>query len=103
MEKELVLQKICDQMDMLISLFKLAYADKINVIKKRIYEDEVMTKIIEVVQEDLPTGELVSVVGKQVEQRERTIRARLSDLVGMGILKVEKVGKNSFYRLTGII
>lgn len=103
MEKDIMLQKISDQMDMLISLFKLAYSDKIGEVKKRIAEDEVMTKILEVVSEDLTAGELISAVGAQVKQRERTIRSRLSDLIGMGVLKIEKEGTKSFYRSTGLI
>jgi predicted HTH transcriptional regulator len=102
-EKDAMLQKISDQLDMLISLSKLAYADKIDEVKKEIAEDEVMTKILEVISEDLTTGDLVSVVGAQVKQKERTIRSRLSDLVGKGVLKVEKVGAKSFYRSTGLI
>lgn len=103
MEKELMLQKISDQMDMLINLSRLAYRDKIEEAKREISEDEVMAKIFEAISEDLTAGELVSVVGAQVKQKERTIRSRLSDLIGMGVLKIEKVGAKSFYRLTGLI
>lgn len=103
MDKEFVLEKISGQMDMLIYLFKLAYSDKIGEVRKEVFEDEVMAKIMEVVQEDLPARDLVSVIGQQVKQKERTIRARLSDLVGKGVLRIEKVGKNSFYRSTGLI
>lgn len=103
MEKELVLQRISDQMDMLISLLKLAYSDTINDVKRKVSEDAVTAKIMEVVLEDLPSGDLVSAVSAQVKQKERTIRARLSDLVAMGVLKIERVGKNSFYRSTGLI
>lgn len=103
MEKELVLQKISDQLDMLISLSKLAYSDKIDEIKKEIAENEVMTGIMEILSEDLTAGELVSVVSAQVKQKERTIRSRLSYLVGKGVLKIEKVGTRSFYRSTGLI
>jgi len=102
-EKELVLQRISDQMDMLISLLKLAYSDTINDVKRKVSEDAVTAKIMEVVLEDLPSGDLVSAVSAQVKQKERTIRARLSDLVAMGVLKIERVGKNSFYRSTGLI
>ena len=103
MEKDIMLQKISDQMDMLISLFKLAYFDKIDEVKKKVAKDEVMTKILEATSEDLTVGELVSAVGAQVKQKERTIRSRLSDLVGMGVLKIERVGAKSFYRPTGLI
>ena len=103
MDKEFVLEKISDQMDMLICLFKLAYSAKIGEVRKEVFEDEVMAKIMEVVQEDLPAKDLVSVIGQQVKQKERTIRARLSDLVGKGVLRIEKVGKSSFYRSTGLI
>lgn len=103
MEKDILLQKISDQLDMLISLSKLAYSDKIDEVKKKVAEDEVMTKILEVVSEDLTAGDLVSVVSAQVKQKERTIRSRLSDLVGKGVLKIEKVGTKSFYRSTGLI
>lgn len=103
MEKDLVLQKISDQMDMLISLFKLAYSDKISEGKKKVFEDKIMSEIIEAVPEDLTSGELVSRVSHEVKQSERTIRARLSDLVSIGVLRIEKVGKNSFYRSTGLI
>lgn len=103
MEKEAILQKISDQMDMLISLFKLANSERINAEKKRIFEDEVMAKIIEIVPEDLPASELISKVSSEVKQKERTIRYRLSDLVAMGILRTEREGNRSFYRSTGLI
>lgn len=105
MEKEQILQKILDQLDLLVNLSKVAYADKISQVKNKVSEDSVMAAILEMVQvqEDLPTGSLVTVVGERVKQKERTIRARLSDLVSMGVLKVEKIGKNSFYRSTGLI
>lgn len=103
MEKELMLKKISDQMDILVSLFKLAYADKIIEVRKKVFEDKVMVKILEIVPEDLPVSELVSKVCREINQKERSIRYRLSDLVGMGVLKTEKVGNKSFYRLTGII
>lgn len=103
MEKELMLKKISDQMDILASLFKLAYADKISEVRTKVYEDKAMAKILEIVLEDLPVSELVSKVCSEVNQKERTIRYRLSDLVGMGVLKIEKVGNKSFYRLTGVI
>jgi predicted LPLAT superfamily acyltransferase len=104
-EKEQILQKILDQLDLLVNLSKVAYADKISQVKNKVSEDSVMAAILEMVQvqEDLPTGSLVTVVGERVKQKERTIRARLSDLVSMGVLKVEKIGKNSFYRSTGLI
>lgn len=103
MEKDILLQKISEQMDMLISLFKLAYSDKIAEVKKEIAEDEVMMKILEVIPEDLTAGELISAVGAQVKLKDRTIRSRLSDLVGKGVLKIEKEGAKSFYRSTGLI
>lgn len=98
-----MLQKISDQLDMLISLSKLAYSDQIDKVKKEIAEDEVMSKILEVISEDLTVGDLVSVVSAQVKRKERTIRSRLSDLVGKGVLKIERVGTKSFYRPTGLI
>lgn len=103
MEEAAILQKISGQLDMLISLSKLAYSGKIDKIRREIAEDEVMTKIMEMVSEDLPSGDLVSAVGTQVKQKERTIRARLSYLVGKGVLKIERVGKESFYQSTGLI
>lgn len=103
MEKEAILQKISDQMDMLISLFKLANSERIKTERKRIFEDEVMAKIIELVPEDLPASELVSKVSSEVKQKERAIRYRLSELIAMGVLKTERVGNKSFYRLTGLI
>lgn len=103
MEKEAILQKISDQMDMLISLFKLANSERIKAEKKRIFEDEVMAKIIEIVPEDLPASELISKVSSEVKQKERTIRYRLSDLIAMGILKTEREGNRQYYRLTGLI
>jgi predicted HTH transcriptional regulator len=102
-EKEQILQKISDQMDMLVSLSKLAYSDKIDKAKQEIVKDEITAKILELVSEDLTAGELVSAVCAQVKQKERTIRSRLSDLVGKGILEIEKVGAKSFYRSTGLI
>lgn len=103
MEKEQVLQKISDQLDMLISLSKLAYSGKINKVKREIAEDEVMTGIMEILSEDLTAGELVSAVSARVKQKERTIRSRLSYLIGKGVLKTEKVGNRSLYRSTGLI
>ena len=103
MDKDIMLQKISNQLDMLIGLFKLAYSDKISEISSKIAEDEVMTKILEIVSEDLTAGELVAAVSAQVKQKERTIRSRLSDLIGMGVLKIEKEGAKSFYRSTGLI
>ena len=103
MEKDLMLQKISDQMDIMVSLFKLAYADKINEVRKKVFEDKVMATILEIVPEELPTSELTSKVCSKVNQKERSVRYRLSDLIGMGVLKTERVGTKSFYRLTGII
>jgi len=103
LEKELVLQRISDQVDMLVSLLKLAYSDTISEVQRKVSEDIVMRNIMELVPEDLPSGDLVSAVSAHVKQGERTIRGRLSDLVSMGVLKIERVGKNSFYRSTGLI
>lgn len=103
MEKDMVLQKISDQMDIMVSLFKLAYADKINEVRKKVFEDKVMATILEIITEELPASELISKVCSKVNQKERSVRYRLSDLVGMGVLKTERVGNKSFYRLTGII
>lgn len=102
-EKELILEKISDQMDILVSLFKLAYADTISEVRTKVFEDKVMAKILEIVPEALPARELVAKVCSEVDQKERTIQYRLSDLVSMGVLKTEKVGNKSFYQLTGII
>lgn len=103
MEKEEILEKISNQMDTLVSLYKLAYADKVDEVKREILEDQVMVKILEIVPEELQVGELVKKVCIEVNQKERTIRYRLATLVSIGVLKVEKVGNKSFYRLTGII
>lgn len=103
MEKDAILQKISDQLDMLVSLSKLAYSDKIDKAKQEIVKDEIMAKILELVSEDLTAGDLVSAVCAQVEQKERTIRSRLSELVSKGVLKIEKEGTKSFYRSTGLI
>jgi DNA-binding transcriptional ArsR family regulator len=102
-EKDAILQKISDQLDMLVSLSKLAYSDKIDKAKQEIVKDEIMAKILELVSEDLTAGDLVSAVCAQVEQKERTIRSRLSELVSKGVLKIEKEGTKSFYRSTGLI
>jgi hypothetical protein len=102
-EQEQILQKISEQMDMLVSLFKLANSETINKEKEKIFKDPVKAKIIEVVPEDLPANELVSRVSSEVKQKERTIRYRLSELVAMGILKIEREGNKSFYRSSGLI
>ena len=103
MEENELLRKISAQLDMLISLSKLAYSGKIDKVRREIAGDETMAKIMEMVPENLSSGDLVSAVGAQVKQKERTIRVRLSYLVGKGILKVERVGKESFYQSTGLI
>jgi DNA-binding transcriptional ArsR family regulator len=102
-EQKQILQKISEQMDMLVSLFKLANSETINKEKEKIFKDPVKAKIIEVVPEDLPANELVSRVSSEVKQKERTIRYRLSELVAMGILKIEREGNKSFYRSSGLI
>ena len=103
MEKEEILKKISNQMDILVNLYKLAYADAIDKVRVKIYEDQVMAKILEIIPEELPSSELVKRVCSEVKQKERAIQYRLSNLVSIGVLKTEKVGNKSFYRLTGVI
>ena len=104
MEKELILEKISEQLDLLVSLSKIAYAEKINQVKEKISSEETMSKMLEIIEneENLPAGKLVKVVEEQVKLKERTIRIRLSQLVSLGVLKIERVGNNSFYRSTGL-
>ena len=103
MDKDDMLDKISSQIDVMVSLLKIAYAGQINEVRRTVYEDEIAVKILEFAQQDLPASELVSKVGGEVKQKERTIRYRLSDLIARGVLKVEKVGNKSYYRTTGLI
>jgi DNA-binding transcriptional regulator PaaX len=103
MEKEETIQKISDNLNILVSLYKLAYSEKIDEVRKKIFDDNIMAKILEIVPEELAANELVKKVCNEVSQKERTVRYRLSELVSMGVLTVERSGNKSFYKLSGII
>lgn len=103
MDKEDILDSINKNVQILVNLNKLVYSEKLNEIRAKITEDKVMAKILDVIPEELIANDLVKKVCSEINQKERTVRYRLSELVSMGVLGTNKSGNKSFYYFTGII
>ena len=91
------------------AILRVAFADRIDALARKVDEDAVSKAMVEVLRErgKTPAGELKGAVAERLPQgtdaSSRTMSRRLADLENKGI--VEQIGQGSAvaYQLTGLI
>lgn len=97
------LERIGTLLEQVLAVLKLANSDKIDAVKRSVEGDPVVTAILDKLDLELTSGELIAEVMKVVPQKERTIQARLAELARAGILRINKVGTKTYYVRSGLI
>ena len=101
-EKEL-LKAISDKLDTLIALAKLSNRDTLESLLKDIGRDKVATRILELADGSITYSNLAKQVHDETGAAEITVKKKMSDLKGMGLLMSKKEGKETYYDKTDLL
>ena len=93
----LLLRDICQKLDSLIILSKIANRKQLDEYSRQIRRDKVSQKILQLADGTLPSSELVKAAATQLSMAEITIKKRISELAEKGILVKKKEGRIVYY------
>lgn len=91
------------KLDTLIALYKIGLRKELRALSDEIKSDLISTKILELVDGTLPSGELVIKIAKITGVSEKTVKRRISDLSEKGLLTSNREGLKVYYTNSGII
>jgi len=94
---------IIERLDTLISITRLAHADRIEQVRRETRADPINAAILDSADEWIAAGALRSGVAESVGQSERTVVRRISELVSSGLLTQQGAGPTTKYRASGLI
>jgi hypothetical protein len=97
-----LLRDISKKLSQLIIIFKISNEGKIKEVKKKIQDDPVARKILELADGSLPLKTLKERVMKSTKVSGRTVRNRIYELVDKGVLISNKKGNENYYENSGL-
>jgi biotin operon repressor len=101
-EKEL-LRDISKKLDQIVVLTKLSNKHAIDEFKKKIRRDKVASKILETADGSLTYSDLSEKVATDLGIAKITVKKRISTLKELGILIINRKGKESYYENSGLL
>jgi hypothetical protein len=94
---------VVERLDMLIAILRLAHREEIESARAVIRSDEVNTAILEGAADWVGAGKLGAAAAKKTKQSERTVKRRVAELLGSGLLQKKGAGTSIEYRTTGLV
>jgi|SRR5450759_307968 len=95
--------EIVARLDTLIAITRLAHADRIDEVRNATRADPINAAILDMAVDWTAAGELKGSVAKALDQSDRTVARRVSDLLADGLLEQQGAGPSTKYRATGLI
>jgi hypothetical protein len=92
-----------EKLDRIISILRVAHADKISDLRMTIRSHAVDAAVIDGAQDWTSAGALQKTVAKATGQSERNVRNRIAELIALGALEKRGGGPTTMYRATGLI
>jgi|Deesub1362A_J573_1020465.scaffolds.fasta_scaffold00078_13 predicted transcriptional regulator len=100
--EEVTLKDVVDRLDQLIVLWKLTHQEMIEKVRKEIEKDLVSMKILELADGTKEYTVLVEEVAKVTGKSTRTVKGRISELAGKGVIRGIRKGGKVYYQPTSI-
>ncbi len=103
MSKEMSIKDVVSRLDVLIALMKLVYSEPIKRVREQITSDPVFRVILELADGTREYTVLAEEVARRTGKHIRTVKAKISRLLEIGVIRAERQGKRVYYINTGIL
>lgn len=95
---------IVDRLDQLILLFRVAFGERIDAVRKELRADPAMEAILDLLDSEPVASAEVKLAAKEAASvSERTVQRALTRLVERGVVQAHGKGPATAYSSTGII
>lgn len=94
------------RLDSMVAILKIGFASELGSIRKEVHAEKVGAAILTLLEDSdgwVGSGEIQRTVSKSATVAERTVRARLADLLALGVLRSRGGGRSTEYSLSGLI
>jgi DNA-binding transcriptional regulator PaaX len=98
-----LLKEISKKLDRLVILMKLSNRAALEDFKKKIERDKVAVKILENADGSLTYSDLSKKVATDLGMAEITVKKKISDMKEIGILSINRKGKEAYYENSGLL
>lgn len=98
-----LLKEISKKLDRLVILMKLSNRAALGDFKKKIERDKVAVKILENADGSLTYSDLSKKVATDLGMAEITVKKKISDMKEIGILSINRKGKEAYYENSGLL
>lgn len=103
MRKEESIRDVVNRLDALIALVKLIYSEPLKRVRRQITSDPVFRAILELADGTREYSTLAEDVSRRTGKHVRTVKAKISKLLEIGVLRTIRQGKRVYYVNTGIL
>jgi|GEM_PF-1336716 len=97
------LEKINNKLDQLLALLRLANLQVLMQVRQKLESDKLTSKILENCKEPIAYSELAKNVATQTGVAEITVKRKVAELRGQGILSASRQGNEVFYVDSGLL
>lgn len=98
-----LLREISKKLDRLIILMKLSNRAALEDFKKKVERDKIAVKIMEIADGSITYTDLSKKVATDLGVAEITVKKKISDMKELGILSINRKGKEAYYENSGLL
>ena len=98
-----VLEDISRKLDIVISLLKIGSKHAIDELRRKVEEDSIAMRILEIADGTLTYSEIARKVAQEMEVSESTVKRKISKLRSLGLLIARRGERGVYYEASGLI
>ncbi len=98
-----LLRRILQQLGTVVAIQLLTNRSAVDALRAELENDKVAKSILENCTDPVPYSDLVAIAARDTGANERTVKRRISELNGRGLISSSRRGQQVFYENSGIV